>query len=695
MPLLGTLGSSGAEGYGQNTPRPVVFTGTPAENVRNHGLVRLTGNAANTLNFPNMTLTTAGYAVFLIKVATVTGGVYTANSVATAYQVVSSLTGVGYYVPIGGTLVSNAQSLTAQTDTSITLGTYFSGTNAAIDQIYLYWVFQNSQNFACVSYTGNATARTVNFTSASSNLQAHFLMVVDATNGTCFIGFPASSTSNGWNFASNASAPTSLANRWGSPFYGYVAIGSASTANAQNRSGATYYAYCWDAGNATTSTLGGLYGGLPQIIGSSASSSSVSTTGLKSIRYGSNAAAINTPNATWSIAVSQNATQTATRCIAGSDFLGGVQPITQTGGWTLPVTGTPQADSYFGFLSGGGVASVDLTTTNIQYATWYSPVSDYYNTTTTSRPFVSGVTQAAIASGVTTSQYNIGNTNKYPFYFTFVMVVSGLGTGAIAARMYNRFSGFARISSTLSPNPYFAFNTTAGGTQADTGYDGNTFGLAGLISTQSHALIYAVEFPRIHAMTMWEGTGTAGALVRHQLNQIPTYMWIRKTDPASVDWILYHNVLGNGQYINITTNTPVVSDTTLFNSTSPTSTIITLGTNAFVNTLNTGYAAFMWCSKAGSVNVGYYPGASASQEITIGFQPSTVIITDGSGTDGTVIFTASIGMTAGSNYRMRLSGAVNNATLGDVCLATTLGFTMASTTILNTAGRDYYFIAFV
>jgi hypothetical protein len=104
--------------------------------------------------------------------------------------------------------------------------------------------------------------------------------------------------------------------------------------------------------------------------------------------------------------------------------------------------------------------------------------------------------------------------------------------------------------------------------------------------------------------------------------------------------------------------------------------------------------AYMWCSKAGSVNVGYYPGASASQNITIGFRPTTIIITDGSGTDGTFMFTASMGMTSGNNYRMRLSGAVNNATLGDVCLEDTIGFTMASSTTLNTTGRDYYYIAF-
>jgi hypothetical protein len=699
MPLLATLGSSGAEGYGQNTPRPTVFTGAPAENVRNHGLVRLTGNSNNTINLPGMALTTNGYAMFLVKVASVVSGTYTVNASGSGYQIVSSLFGTGNYLPVGGSVVASATSLITQTDTAITLGTLFSGTTAGTDSIYLYWVFQNSQHFSCVQYTGNASARTVNFVAASSNVQPFFVMVANNTAANMYAGFPNQSTSNGWSFASAASSPTAVTNRWGSPTSGGLAVGAAGTANTQNVNTNVYYAFCWDAGSGSTT----LYGGLPQIVGSTGSSFTMPTTSGKTIRFSSNAPAINTPMATWGVIVSTTVTATPWNGFnAASDFLGGVMPFTNFFGWSIPVSAnivstTGGANgSTFGFGDSGSVYSVNgNATTGHAGAAWYSPVSDYYNGVTTGRPYVSGGTSALIASGVTTSQYNIGNTNKYPFYFTFLLVVSGVGTGAIATRFYSRHIGFARIQSgATNPNFYYGFNATVGTTQNDVGYDGNTFGLAGLISTQSHAIFYAVEYPRIHSMTMWQGSGAAGQLIRHQLNAVPTYMWIKSVNTATTNWYLYHNVLGNTQYIDISGNNAAVTDTTFFNNTAFTSTTITLGTNANINSASDGYMAYMWCSKAGSVLVGYYPGASASQDITTGFTVTTIIITDGSGTDGTVMFTASMGMTAGNNFRMRLSGAVNNATLGDVCLQTTLGFTMASSTILNTAGRNYYYIAF-
>jgi hypothetical protein len=702
MPILETKGSNSAQGFGQTTPRPVVYTGTPAENVRNHGLVRLTGNSNNTINLPGMALTTNGYAMFLVKVASlVTGtGVYTVNASGSGYQIVSSLFGTGNYLPVGGGVVANATSLITQTNTAITLGTFFSGTTAGTDTIYLYWVFQNSQHFSCVQYTGNATARTVSFVAASNNCNPYFLMVANSTAGNMYLGFPNSSTGHGWSFASNASAPTNVANRWQGPSAGGVNIGSAGTANTQNVSGNVYYAFCWDGGLSSTT----LYGGLPQIVGSAGSTFGMATSTGKVVRFSTNTSpAVNGPMGTWALLVSNVVgTSTPWDCNAASDFLGGVAPYSNFFGWSIPPSGNivntsgGGFGSTFGFGEGGGVYSVNATGTGSHGgAVWYTPVSDYYNGVTTARPYKSGGTSALIASGVTTSQYSIGNTDKYPFYFTFLLVVSGAGTGAIAARFYSRHIGFARIQSgATNPNYWYGFNATAGATQADVGYDGNTFGLAGLVSTQSHAIFYAIEYPRIHSMTMWQGSGAAGKLIRHQLNEIPTYMWIKSVNTATTNWYLYHNVLGNTQYINISGNNAAVTDTTFFNNTAFTSTTITLGTNANVNSASDGYMAYMWCSKAGSVLVGYYPGASASQTITTGFTVTTIIITDGSGTDGTVMFTSTLGMTAGANYRMRLSGAVNNATLGDVCLQATLGFTMASSTILNTAGRNYYYIAF-
>lgn len=693
MPILESKGSTSAQGYGQTTPRPTVYTGTPAENVRNHGLVRLTGNSNNTINFPGMALTTNGYAMFLVKVSSlVTGtGVYTLNAT-TQYFIVTSLAGTGNYVNFVGQRVADANSLITQTNTSITLGTTFSGTTAGTDGIYLYWMFQNSAHFGCVAYTGNATARTITLPAASSSCTPGFLLVPNYTANTFYAGFPAQSTANGWNFGSAASTPTAVVGRWQTQIAGSVRIGAAGTAGTQNISANNYYAFCWDEGSGTTT----LYGGLPQIVGSANSSFSMPSTTGKTIRFGSTAPAINNQMASWAIILSSTATATPWNFRATSDFLGGTQPFNNFFGWSIPPnSATLNSGSSLGFGEGGGVYAVNsASTTGHVGARWDSSVSDYYNGVTTARPYVSGGTSALIASGVTTSQYNIGNTNKYPFYFTFLMVLSGAGTGAIAARFYSRHIGFARISSSTNSNYWYGFNATAGAQQADVGYDGNTFGLAGLVSTQSTAIFYAVEYPRIHSMTMWQGSGAAGKLIRHQLNEIPTYMWIKSVNTATTNWYLYHNVLGNTQYIDISGNNAAVTDTTFFNNTAFTSTTITLGTNANVNSVSDGYMAYMWCSKAGSVLVGYYPGASASQTITTGFTVNTIIITDGSGTDGTVMFTSSLGMTSGSNYRMRLSGAVNNATLGDVCLQATLGFTMASSTTLNTAGRNYYYIAF-
>jgi hypothetical protein len=172
-------------------------------------------------------------------------------------------------------------------------------------------------------------------------------------------------------------------------------------------------------------------------------------------------------------------------------------------------------------------------------------------------------------------------------------------------------------------------------------------------------------------------------------------MWVRTITPSGTSWILYHNALGPTKYIDISGNNAIATDLTVWDNTAFTNGSFQVGTSTLVNNLNTPYEAFCWSSRAGYVNVGYYPGTGASQTVLIGFTPSTVIITDGSGTDGTYLFSTAIGMTSGSNYRMRLSGAVNNATLGDVCLTTTQGFIMASSTTLNTAGRNYYFIAFV
>jgi hypothetical protein len=474
-----------------------------------------------------------------------------------------------------------------------------------------------------------------------------------------------------------------------------VRIGAAGSAGSQNITGNVYNAFVWDGTSTAT-----LYGSnSQQILGGGATTTTWPTSGTKSLRDAptvGNQAQLT--QAIWIWIVSNTATTCSWTTGHTTSFTGGMVPGSIDHGINVPAIGTIGnfPFSNFGTQGAGGICGRNDSNGTGSHAwfAWYFEPSDFNINIANGRPFYAGAKSALIASGVTSSTYDIGNTNNYPFYYTFVLVVSGVGTGAVAARLYTRNQQFVRCSDANLPAAYYGMNATAGGTQLTAGYDGKNFQFNGLVSTQSHAILYGVQFPRIHCTPMWTGTGTAGARY-HQLGDIPTYMWVRNTDISNTSTILFHNALGVDKYINISGNNAAVTDTTVWNNTALTATTITVGTSALVNTSGAGYHAFAWCSRAGYVYVGNYAGASASQTINFGFQPSTVIITDGSGTDGTVIFTASMGMTAGSNYRMRLSGAVNNATLGDVCLATTSGFTMASSTILNTAGRNYYFIAFV
>ena len=695
MPILESKGAVSAQGYGQTTPRPPTFTGTPAENNRAHGVIRMTGNASLTLNFPNMSLTTNGYAMWVYKIATITGGVSTSITSGGGYNIVTSLVGVGNYISGVGQTVASATSLTANTNTSITLGTFFSGTTVGTDTVLIYFLWENSQAFSCVQYTGNATARSVSFVAASSSCDPRFVMVANATASTLVIGQPNSSTANAWGFFNGTQTPTAIANRWQTQNAGVFRVGAAGTAGSQNITGNVYNAFCWDG--SSTSTVYGSNN--QQLLAGGTSTVGWPTAGNKNVRDAPTVVdQAQMTQAIWTVVNANTATACSWSVGQTTSFTGGMVPGSIDYGFMVPAAGTiPTVQvSNFGTQGAGGICGRNDSSSTGSHAwfAWYFEPSDFNISIANARPFYGGAKSALIASGVTTSTYDIGNTNNYPFYYTFVLVVSGAGTGAIAARLYTRNQQFIRCSDANLPSPYYGMNATAGGTQASTGYDGKNFQLAGLISTQSHAILYGVQFPRIHCSPMWTGTGAVRTNY-HQLGDIPTYMWVRNTTISDTNTILYHNVLGKDKYINISGNNAVVTDTTVWNNTDLTATTITVGTSALVNTVNAGYHAFAWCSRAGYVNVGYYPGASASQAITIGFQPSTVIITDGSGTDGTVMFTASLGMTAGSNYRMRLSGAVNNATLGDVCLATTLGFTMASSTILNTAGRNYYFIAFL
>ena len=85
-------------------------------------------------------------------------------------------------------------------------------------------------------------------------------------------------------------------------------------------------------------------------------------------------------------------------------------------------------------------------------------------------------------------------------------------------------------------------------------------------------------------------TGTGGnGTVSHGLG-VPTMMIIKNRDQDD-DWVVYFEALGNTKAMFLNNTDPVYTLTDLFNSTTPTSSVFTVGTNDRTNTDGEKYVA--------------------------------------------------------------------------------------------------------
>ena len=134
------------------------------------------------------------------------------------------------------------------------------------------------------------------------------------------------------------------------------------------------------------------------------------------------------------------------------------------------------------------------------------------------------------------------------------------------------------------------------------------------------------------SVVTYTGNGTQPSTVGHGLGGVAPSMVIVKTrNSASYDWNSYHVSLGNTQYIALNTTLAASSAVSLWNNTSPTSTVFSLN-HVAVNTLSNTYVAYCFSEIAGYSKFGSYTGTGATgNAVTTGFRPAFVMVkrTDG------------------------------------------------------------------
>ena len=127
------------------------------------------------------------------------------------------------------------------------------------------------------------------------------------------------------------------------------------------------------------------------------------------------------------------------------------------------------------------------------------------------------------------------------------------------------------------------------------------------------------------SIVKYTGNGTAGATIGHGLNAVPE-MVIVKTINSSNNWAVYNKTIGNTKRLSLDEDLGAANQRVEWNSTTPTSSVLTLGGSSPVNT-SQDYIAYFWHSVDGYSKIGSYVGTGATgHTIVTGFRPAFVML---------------------------------------------------------------------
>jgi len=192
-------------------------------------------------------------------------------------------------------------------------------------------------------------------------------------------------------------------------------------------------------------------------------------------------------------------------------------------------------------------------------------------------------------------------------------------------------------------------------------------------------------------------TGTeANATVGHGLSSAPS-MIIFKELVQGYAWRVYHHSLANTQKLIFSTTAAVTTDAAAFNSTSPTSTVFSVGSSGGTN-WSGAMIAYCFAEKQGYSKMGSYTGNGNVDGTFVytGFKPAYVMIkkSSASGSGWVIVDTKRNPENAGATLRL-LAQATSSESTDHLLDMLSNGFKIRdSDATLNTSGATFIYMAF-
>ena len=181
------------------------------------------------------------------------------------------------------------------------------------------------------------------------------------------------------------------------------------------------------------------------------------------------------------------------------------------------------------------------------------------------------------------------------------------------------FSLGANVDVNRNSETFASWNWKAGGGQGSSNTDGS-------INTTYTSVSTTAGF----SISKYVGNDTSGATVGHGLGVVPKMIIVKRLSGSAQNWVVYHASLGNTKRLSLNLTEDVSTDSAVWNNTTPTSTVFTIGNSSKVNGGggSDSYIAYCFAEKTGYSKFGSYIGNNNEDGAFVytGFKPAFVMV---------------------------------------------------------------------
>ena len=194
----------------------------------------------------------------------------------------------------------------------------------------------------------------------------------------------------------------------------------------------------------------------------------------------------------------------------------------------------------------------------------------------------------------------------------------------------------------------------------------------------------------------YTGTGSAGTIA-HGLGAVPKWIFTKDTDNSNAPYV-YLEGAGNTHGLRLSTTDVKEDDNTLWNDTTPTSSVFSVGSNTGSNRSSNPIIAYIWSEIKGFSKFGSYIGnGNANGTFAfLGFKPAFVMVRDPGNAENWLMYdNKRPGYNLNNNHLMANTIDTEVASSANTMDLLSTGFKVRSSNNgLNRSGATFFYMAF-